>query len=163
MASVADAFKPNRALDRKTTGLVIGAWVVVGFAVWFASPFASLPTPVDIWRALVALWWEGGLGPEIFTTMKLIGHATLLTVVLSMLLSTRRFFVVARTIALRPAPVMTAARSNATRSRTSFPDSIFDRSRMSSIFASSERPESRTWPRYLRNVSFSGSARARSV
>ena len=87
MASVADAFKPNRALDRKTTGLVIGAWVVVGFAVWFASPFASLPTPVDIWRALVALWWEGGLGPEIFTTMKLIGHATLLTVVLSMLLS----------------------------------------------------------------------------
>jgi NitT/TauT family transport system permease protein len=87
MASVADAFKPNRALDKKTTGLVIAAWLVVGFAVWFASPFKSLPTPIDIWHALTSLWWEGGLGPEIFTTMKLIGHATLLTVVLSMLLS----------------------------------------------------------------------------
>ena len=87
MRSVADAFKPNRAIDRKTTGAILAAWLAAALGVWFVSPFKSLPTPVDIWRALAALWWEGGLGPEIFTTMKLIGHATLLTVVLSMLLS----------------------------------------------------------------------------
>lgn len=87
MSSVADAFKPNRALDGKTTGLVIGVWLIVGFGVWLASPFKSLPTPLDIWHALDTLWWEHGLGPEIFTTMKLIGHATLLTVAISMLLS----------------------------------------------------------------------------
>lgn len=85
--AIADAFKPNRALDRKTTGLIMGVWVVLGFGLWFASPFRSLPTPIDIWRALGTLWWEGGLGPETFTTMKLIGHATFLTVVFSMLLS----------------------------------------------------------------------------
>jgi NitT/TauT family transport system permease protein len=84
---ISDAFKPNRALDRKTTGLIIGVWIAVGFGLWFASPFKSLPTPIEIWHALDTLWWEHGLGPEIFTTMKLIGHATLLTVVISMLLS----------------------------------------------------------------------------
>src|SRR5258705_13730674 len=87
MAGLADAFKPNRAIDRKTSGLVIGMWIVVGLGIWFASPFKSLPTPVDIWHATGTLWWEHGLGPEIFTTMKLIAHATLLTVILSLFLS----------------------------------------------------------------------------
>lgn len=84
---LADAFRPNRAVDAKTSGILVAGWLAAGMAVWFASPFKSLPTPIEIWRALDVLWWQHGMGPEIFTTMKLIGHATLLTVVISMTLS----------------------------------------------------------------------------
>jgi NitT/TauT family transport system permease protein len=87
MSALTDAFRPNRALDAKTSGIVVVGWVLAALGVWFASPFKSLPTPVEIWRAVGELWWERGLGPETFTTMKLIGHATLLTIVISMLLS----------------------------------------------------------------------------
>lgn len=85
--ALGDAFKPNRAIDKKTAGILVGGWMAAAFAVWFASPFKTLPTPLEIWRALDVLWWQHGMGPEIFTTMKLISHATLYTVAISMLLS----------------------------------------------------------------------------
>src|SRR5205814_6844563 len=50
-------------------------------------PFQSLPTPPEIWRALGSMWWEHGMGPELVTTIKLISHAILLTVIISLALS----------------------------------------------------------------------------
>jgi NitT/TauT family transport system permease protein len=87
MTPLAAAFLPNRIVDRSTTGLIVAFWVAVALLVWFLSPFKTLPTPIEIWRALGELWWRRGMGPEIFTTMRLIAHATFLTVVLSLLLS----------------------------------------------------------------------------
>lgn len=81
------AFLPNRALDGKRTTAIVVFWVAVALLVWAFSPFQSLPTPVEVWRALGTLWWEYGMGPELFTTMKLIVHALVLTVVISLLLS----------------------------------------------------------------------------
>lgn len=48
------------------------------------SRFASLPGPSDVWSALGELWWTGGMGPELWQTMKLIAHATLITAALSL-------------------------------------------------------------------------------
>jgi NitT/TauT family transport system permease protein len=81
------AFLPNRAIDRTTSGLIVAAWAGATLLVWIFSPFQTLPTPGEIWHALGELWWQGGMGPEIFTTMRLIAHATLLTVVISLVLS----------------------------------------------------------------------------
>ena len=81
------AFLPNRVVDKTTTSLIVVFWVGAAVLVWVTSPFKTLPTPGEIWRALGELWWQGGLGPETFTTMRLIAHATLLTVVISLLLS----------------------------------------------------------------------------
>jgi NitT/TauT family transport system permease protein len=100
MGALAQAFRPNRALGRKTAGLVIAGWALAALGAWFASPWKSLPTPGEIWRALGSLWWEHGMGPELWTTMKLIGHATLLTVVVSMLLSYATVLPVLRPLAL---------------------------------------------------------------
>jgi NitT/TauT family transport system permease protein len=82
-----EAFLPNRVVDRGTAALIVGAWIAVALLVWLLSPFQTLPKPGEIWSALGTLWWHEGMGPEIFTTMRLIGHATLLTVVISLLLS----------------------------------------------------------------------------
>ncbi len=79
-----DAFRPNRVVSKGTTGLIVVFWLAVVVLVWSLSPWKSLPTLGDVYRALGKLWWEQGLGPEIGSTMKLIGHATLLTVVISL-------------------------------------------------------------------------------
>ena len=87
MSRLSAAFLPNRVVDRRTMTLIVGTWVGAALFIWFLSPFKTLPTPPEIWRALGALWWQYGMGPEIFTTMRLIAHATLLTVVISLSLS----------------------------------------------------------------------------
>jgi len=87
MTKLADSLLPNRVVDRATTGLIVAFWSGSALLVWGLSPFETLPTPREIWHALGELWWQRGMGPEIFSTLRLIGHATLLTVVLSLLLS----------------------------------------------------------------------------
>jgi len=84
---LARIFLPNRQVDRASMIGLVAVWAVVAFALWIASPWDSLPGPGEVWRALGDLWWKGGLGPEVFTTLKLITHALLLTVVISMALS----------------------------------------------------------------------------
>ena len=85
--SLAGAFLPNRAIDSGTALALLVFWVLLGLLAWIASPWETLPTPHEVWTALGTLWWNGGLGPELFTTFKLIVHALALTVVIAMLLS----------------------------------------------------------------------------
>lgn len=87
MSRFANAFLPNRAIDRTTSAILVAFWAAAALLVWIGSPFKTLPTLGEVWRALGHLWWDAGMGPEIFTTMRLIGHATFLTVVISLLLS----------------------------------------------------------------------------
>jgi NitT/TauT family transport system permease protein len=87
MSRIASAFLPNRAVDRSTAAFIVAIWVAVALLVWVGSPFKTLPTPMEIWRALGELWWQRGMGPETFATMRLIAHATLLTVAISLTLS----------------------------------------------------------------------------
>ena len=82
-----NAFLPNRAIDRKTALLLVAFWIAVAGLAWIAIPFATLPGPGEVWRALGSLWMEEGMAPELFTTLKLIFHALALTVVISLALS----------------------------------------------------------------------------
>ena len=82
-----DAFRPNRVVGSTTMLLLASFWVVAFLGIWLTSPFATLPKPVELWRALGTLWWEYGMGPEMFTTLRLIAHAVLFTVGISLLLS----------------------------------------------------------------------------
>jgi NitT/TauT family transport system permease protein len=85
--NLANAFLPNRPIDRTVALALVGFWVGLAFLVWLLSPFASLPTPAEVWRALGDLWMTQGMAPELFTTLKLILHALLFTVIISLLLS----------------------------------------------------------------------------
>jgi NitT/TauT family transport system permease protein len=87
MSRIQRAFQPNRVVDGGTAGLLVAFWIATALAVWIASPFKSLPTPREIGAALSNLWWEGGMGPEMFTTLKLIAHAVGLTTVISLALA----------------------------------------------------------------------------
>ena len=87
MSKLARAFQPNRVIDSGTTGLIVLFWAGTALLLWSASPWKTLPTPREIWSAVGTLWWERGMGPEMFTTLRLIGHAVILTVVISLALS----------------------------------------------------------------------------
>lgn len=82
-----NALLPNRPVDRAVMLGLIAFWVAIGFLAWLAVPFETLPKPGEVWSALGSLWWEHGMGPELFTTLRLIAHALLLTVVISLVLS----------------------------------------------------------------------------
>ena len=84
---LADIFLPNRVIPSLSALLLVGFWTAIALLLWIFSPFASLPTPMEVWRALGKLWWNHGMGPELLVTLKLILHAMALTVGLSLLLS----------------------------------------------------------------------------
>jgi NitT/TauT family transport system permease protein len=84
---IAAAFLPNRPVhSRVALGLVL-FWAGAALLIWLLSPFASLPTPGEVYRALGDLWWRQGLAPELFTTLRLILHSLLFTVLISLALS----------------------------------------------------------------------------
>jgi NitT/TauT family transport system permease protein len=87
VSKLARVFQPNRVVDASSTGIIVVFWIVTTMLLWIASPWKSLPGPGEIWAALGHLWWEGGMGPEMFTTLKLIAHAVALTTALSLALS----------------------------------------------------------------------------
>lgn len=84
---LADLFLPNRAISPTTALLLSLTWAAAALIVWVLSPFATLPTPSEVWAALGRLWWKHGMGPELASTLRLIADALLLTVVISMALS----------------------------------------------------------------------------
>lgn len=80
-------FFPNQVLGRPFLLMVTAFWAALALIIWSASPWASLPGPGEVLGAFSTLWWQQGMGPELFSTLKLICHATLLTVAISMALS----------------------------------------------------------------------------
>lgn len=81
------ALLPNRAIEKKTALVLALAWAGAALGAWALSPFATLPTPRQVWGALGTLWWQHGMGPELAITLRLILHSLALTIVISMALS----------------------------------------------------------------------------
>ncbi|CAN5924670.1 hypothetical protein BH11MYX4_BH11MYX4_28480 [soil metagenome] len=85
--SMARVLAPNRAIDTRTRGVLVLGWAAAALAVWAASPVSTLPAPREVLSALTDLWWQGGLGPELFVTLKLIASALACSLVLSLALA----------------------------------------------------------------------------
>jgi len=67
--------------------LLVLAWAAAAFGAWAASPIATLPAPREVGHALTSLWWEGGLGPELFTTLRLIALSLVCSVCIALALA----------------------------------------------------------------------------
>jgi len=81
------AFLPNRIVSGNTARIIIGTQVALALLVWWNSPFVVLPRPGEVATALRILWFEEGLGPELWTSVKMNVEALGLTLVLSLGLS----------------------------------------------------------------------------
>jgi NitT/TauT family transport system permease protein len=85
--SIAGVLAPHRRVEGRTAVALVVGWAVAVMAVWVASPVATLPAPREVIAALWDLWWQGGLGPELFVTLKLIASALACSVGISLVLA----------------------------------------------------------------------------
>src|SRR5436305_152222 len=79
---VADCLLPNRAIDPMTALVLVAFWVAAMLVVWIASPFATLPTPPEVWaargtldRALDVLRQNAAMGWAMITMVEGISRA----------------------------------------------------------------------------------------
>ena len=91
---------PHRNVPTRTSVMLVGAWVLAALVVWSASPAKTLPTPSEVFTSLRHLWWEGGLGPELFTTLRLIAWALACSVAISLALAWASVVPVVRPVTL---------------------------------------------------------------
>lgn len=76
-------FSPNGATSSNTLRLVVIVQVVAAFTVWALSPFAVLPSPVEVFQALAKLWVNEGLSRELMTSFALNLEALAVTAIIS--------------------------------------------------------------------------------
>lgn len=84
---LANVIKANREVDSRMRATLVVAWGAAVVAVWAMSPVATLPAPREVASAVGELWWQGGLGPDLFVTLKLIASALACSLVISLALA----------------------------------------------------------------------------
>lgn len=87
MNGVLSAFVPNRVISRNTLRIIVLGQVAIALLIWLNSPFKVLPQPDEVMRALRGLWFEQGLGRELWTSFSMNLEALGWTVVISLALS----------------------------------------------------------------------------
>lgn len=87
MSGVTSAFVPNRAISRNALRIIVASQVAIALLIWINSPFKVLPQPDEVFRAFRGLWFEQGLGRELWTSFSMNLEALALTIVISLALS----------------------------------------------------------------------------
>lgn len=81
-----DAFRPNKSVSLQVMFVVVLLWIAgIGF-YWTYNSSEILPRPWEIWTAFNRLIDEGGLIPEMWTSMKLCLNAVLHTIIISLII-----------------------------------------------------------------------------
>jgi NitT/TauT family transport system permease protein len=84
---ITSAFAPNRAVSRTTMRILIAFQVAVALLIWINSPFPVLPQPGEVAKAFRMLWFEQGLGRELWTSFTMNLEALGLTLLIALALS----------------------------------------------------------------------------
>src|SRR6185295_17765064 len=77
----------NRVLSANAVRLIVAVEAALALLFWWQSPFPLLPRPGEVWAAFRSLWFNDGLGRELFTSFTLNLEALALTLVVSLVLS----------------------------------------------------------------------------
>jgi NitT/TauT family transport system permease protein len=86
-------------LSRRGGATLALAWAAAAVGAWALSPALTLPGPREVAGALSDLWWRGGLGPELFTTLRLVAVALVFSVAIAILLAFATLHPVTRPLA----------------------------------------------------------------
>jgi NitT/TauT family transport system permease protein len=80
MLTLPQVLRPNRTVTRSQARLLGGAWLASCLAVWSASHFAVLPSPLEVVRAVPALFAEqallGHLASSLYSNLSALAWAT---------------------------------------------------------------------------------------
>lgn len=81
---LAAAFSPNRVVSGGGMRIIVVTQAALALLVWWNSPIPILPRPDEVLHALRVLWFEQGLGRELWTSFGVNLEALLLTLVISL-------------------------------------------------------------------------------
>jgi len=84
---VTSAFAPNQTVSRTTMRILIAFQVGIALLIWINSPFPVLPQPDEVAKAFRGLWFEQGLGRELWTSFSMNLEALGLTLLIALGLS----------------------------------------------------------------------------
>src|SRR6266542_623036 len=84
---IAAVFAPNRAVSAGAMRVIVATQVALALLFWWGSPLPILPRPDEVYRALGVLWFEQGLGRELWTSVLVNLEALAFTLVISLGLS----------------------------------------------------------------------------
>jgi NitT/TauT family transport system permease protein len=84
---ITSAFAPNRTVSRTTMRILIAFQVAIALLIWINSPFPVLPQPDEVAKAFRTLWFEQGLGRELWTSFTMNLEALGLTLLIALALS----------------------------------------------------------------------------
>src|SRR5215471_7528341 len=87
LRSLGVAFSPNQPVSRTTMYIIVTVQLAIALVIWFDSPFVVLPTPIEVIQALNTLWFQQGLGRELWTSFSMNLQSLALTIVISLALS----------------------------------------------------------------------------
>jgi NitT/TauT family transport system permease protein len=87
LRNVVSAFLPNRAISAMTLRIIVAFQVAIVLLIWINSPFPVLPQPDEVLGAFRGLWFEQGLGRELWTSFSMNLQALGLTLLISLALS----------------------------------------------------------------------------
>ncbi len=86
-ARVGAAFAPNQRVSPAVMRILIAGEAAIALLAWWTAPLAVLPRPGEVFHALGTLWFEQGLGRELWTSFETNLEALGLTILFSLLLS----------------------------------------------------------------------------
>jgi NitT/TauT family transport system permease protein len=78
------AFSPNGVISKNTLRLLVVVQAIFALIIWSLSPFAVLPTPLEVFNAMGKLWINEGVSHELSTSFLLNLKALALTAVISL-------------------------------------------------------------------------------
>src|SRR6266571_5361295 len=81
---LAAVLAPNRAVSPGAMRVMVATQVALAFLFWWSSPLPILPRPDEVYRALGVLWFEQGLGRELWTSVLVNLEALAFTLVISL-------------------------------------------------------------------------------
>src|SRR6266568_2184486 len=84
---IAAVFAPNRAVSAGAMRVIVATQVALALLFWWSSPLPILPRPDEVYRALGVLWFEQGLGRELWTSVLVNLEALAFTLAISLGLS----------------------------------------------------------------------------
>ncbi|MBI5546944.1 MAG: nitrate ABC transporter permease [Deltaproteobacteria bacterium] len=87
MKRLLSAFAPNRALSPASAALLALGQAATLVLLWLRAPPAVLPGPREVLAALRDLWWNQGLGRELWTSLSLSAQAVALSSAIALLLA----------------------------------------------------------------------------
>jgi NitT/TauT family transport system permease protein len=64
-------FRPNESIAPGTYAYLVTGWAVLALLVWVTAASPILPSPLEVLRAIPALWFEDGLGSQLWVSFQL--------------------------------------------------------------------------------------------